>query len=80
MPMVSATIRGAEERGEGQADPAVALEPSVAKALRRRQRGVSRKKVFAEADTVFKVPPVLEDQLAPCIDCYTKHVPHTLLR
>ncbi|KAL0034582.1 hypothetical protein WJX79_009149 [Trebouxia sp. C0005] len=54
LPMVSATIRGAEERGEGQADPAAALDPSVAKALRRRQRGVSRKKVFAEADTVFK--------------------------
>ncbi len=66
LPMVSATIRGAEERGEGQADPAAALDPSVAKALRRRQRGVSRKKVFAEADTVFKVTLVLEIKLAMC--------------
>ncbi len=75
LPMVSATIRGAEERGEGQADPAAALDPSVAKALRRRQRGVSRKKVFAEADTVFKVTLTLDFQLAMCVYCYTKHVP-----
>ncbi|DBA78961.1 TPA: hypothetical protein ACH3X1_008835 [Trebouxia sp. C0004] len=54
LPVVSATIRGADERGEGQAAPAAALDPSIAKALRRRQRGVSRKKVYAEADTVFK--------------------------
>ena len=77
LPMVSATIRGAEERGEGQADPAAALDPSVAKALRRRQRGVSRKKVFAEADTVFKVTLVLTVQLAMCVYCYRKHVPCT---
>lgn len=75
LPMVSATIRGADERGEGQADPAVALDPSVAKALRRRQRGVSRKKVFAEADTVFKVTLVLGFQLATCVYCCKKHVP-----
>ncbi len=75
LPMVSATIRGAEEQGEGQADPAAALDPSVAKALRRRQRGVSRKKVFAEADTVFKVTLVLGVQLVMCVYCYTKHVP-----
>ncbi len=74
LPMVSATIRGAEERGEGQADPAAALDPSVAKALRRRQRGVSRKKVFAEADTVFKVTLTLEIQLAMCVYFYKKHV------
>ena len=75
LPMVSATIRGADERGEGQADPAAALDPSVAKALRRRQRGVSRKKVFAEADTVFKVTLVLGFQLATCVYCCKKHVP-----
>lgn len=74
LPMVSATIRGAEERGEGQADPAAALDPSVAKALRRRQRGVSRKKVFAEADTVFKVTLLLGVQLATCVYCYKQHV------
>lgn len=61
LPVVAATIRQADERGEGQADPAAALDPSVAKALRRRQRGASRKKVFAEADTVFKVPPTSSD-------------------
>ncbi len=55
LPMVSATIKQAEERGEGHADPTSALDPSVAKALRRRQRGISRKKVYTEADTVFKV-------------------------
>ncbi len=75
LPMVSATIRGADERGEGQADPAAALDPSVAKALRRRQRGVSRKKVFAEADTVFKVRLVLRVQPAMCVYCYKKHGP-----
>ena len=56
LPVVTATIQQADERGEGQPDPAAALDPSVAKALRRRQRGISRKKVFVEADTVFKVP------------------------
>ena len=80
LPMVSATIRGAEERGEGQADPAAALHPSVAKALRRRQRGVSRKKVFTEADTVFKVTLILGFQLAMCVHCYKKHVLCTLSR
>ena len=75
LPMVSATIRGADERGEGQADPAAALDPSVAKAVRRRQRGVSRKKQFAEADTVFKVTLVLGVQLAMCSYCCKKHVP-----
>ena len=73
LPMVSATIRGAEERGEGQADPAAALDPSVAKALRRRQRGVSRKKVFAEADTVFKVTLVLEINW-PCVPNATRRM------
>lgn len=66
LPVVAATIRQADERGEGQADPAAALDPSIAKALRRRQRGASRKKVFAEADTVFKVTPTSSDWALVC--------------
>ena len=66
LPVVAATIRQADERGEGRADPAAALEPSVAKALRRRQRGVGRKKVFSEADTVFKVAPTSSDWALVC--------------
>ena len=62
LPVVASTIRQAEERGEDQPDSTTALDPQVAKALRRRQRGVTGKKVFAEADTVFKVP-----QLHPVI-------------
>ena len=55
LPLVSGTIRQAEERGDGGVDPNAALDPAVAKAIRRRQRGIGKKKVFTEADTVFKV-------------------------
>ena len=56
LPMIGDSIRQAEQQGEGQADPAPTLDPAVAKALRRRQRGISGKKDLEEADTIFKVP------------------------
>lgn len=56
LPVIGDSIQQAEQQGEGHADPAGgALDPSIAKALRRRQRGISSKKDLAEAGTVFKV-------------------------
>ena len=56
LPVIGDSIRQAEQQGEGHADPAGgALDPSIAKALRRRQRGISNKKDLAEAGTIFKV-------------------------
>ena len=63
LPVIGDSIRQAEQQGEGHADPAGgALDPSIAKALRRRQRGISSKKDLAEASTVFKVK-------ATCVLC-----------
>ena len=56
LPVIEDSIRQVQQQGEGHADPAGgALDPSIAKALRRRQRGISSKKDLAEASTVFKV-------------------------
>ena len=56
LPVIGDSMRQVEQQGEGHADPAGgALDPSIAKALRRRQRGISSKKDLAEASTVFKV-------------------------
>ena len=55
LPLVSATIRRAAERGASRPAAPAALDPQVAKALRRRQSGVTGNKVFSEAETVFKV-------------------------
>lgn len=55
LPVIADSIRQAEQHGEGHADPAGPLDPSIAKALRRRQRGISSKKDLEEAGTVFKV-------------------------
>ncbi|KAL3150393.1 hypothetical protein ABBQ32_000232 [Trebouxia sp. C0010 RCD-2024] len=54
LPVIADSIRQAEQHGEGHADPAGPLDPSIAKALRRRQRGISSKKDLEEAGTVFK--------------------------
>lgn len=55
LPVIGDSIRQAEQHEEGHTDAAGPLDPSIAKALRRRQRGISSKKDLAEAGTVFKV-------------------------
>ena len=55
LPLVSATIKRAAEKGARRPSLPAALEPQVAKALRRRQRGITGNKIFSEAETVFKV-------------------------
>ena len=58
LPVIGDGIRQAEQQGEGEGEGGghAPLDPSIAKALRRRQRGISNKKDLAEAGTIFKVP------------------------
>lgn len=67
LPVIGDSIRQAEQQGEGHADTAGGpLDPSIAKALRRRQRGISSKKDLTEASTVFKVKATCILNLLAC--------------
>ena len=63
LPVVSSTVKAAEEAGEGQSQPETAanVAPQVLKALRRRERLARHKKksTSAEGNTIFKASSTL---------------------
>ena len=61
LPVVSSTVKAAEEAGEGQSQPAANVAPQVLKALRRRERLARHKKksTSAEGNTIFKASSTL---------------------
>lgn len=66
LPVVSSTVKAAEEAGEGQNQPETAanVAPQVLKALRRRERLARHKKkpTSAEGNTIFKASSTCVEQ------------------